>query len=82
MVTELVFKVLFAVPTAILRLLPERPDIEVAGGFVGLLELLAIGNQFFPVGALLLYLSVWIALNMLALTKSFIDWILSVIPLY
>lgn len=82
MITEAVFSTLFLVPTLIVGLLPSFPNFNDFAGLTSILELFAIANQFFPVGKLLSYMSVWLALNIIALTKSFIDWILSLIPFY
>ena len=83
MITEAVFKLLFAVPTLIVGLLPSFPGVmSDFTGLTAILELFAIANQFFPVGKLLSYMSVWLALNVIGMTKSFIDWVLSLIPLY
>lgn len=83
MITEAVFSILFLVPRTIIGLLPSFPGImSDFSGLTAILELFATANHFFPVGKLLSYMAVWLALNIIALTKSFIDWILSLIPLY
>ena len=83
MITEAVFSLLFTIPTFIVGLLPSFPGVmSNFSGLTAILELFATANQFFPVGKLLLYMSVWLALNVIGMTKSFIDWILSLIPFY
>lgn len=82
MITEAIFSILFTVPTVIIRLIPSLPVVGDMSKITSILELFAIGNQFFPVGQLLSYMSVWLALNVIGMTKSFIDWILSLIPFY
>lgn len=83
MITELIFKLLFLVPNLIITLIPTIPvGLETLGNFAGLMELLAIGNQFFPVGQITTYALIWIALQIIALFKWGIDWLLSLIPMY
>lgn len=81
MITEAVLNMVFFIPLEVISLIPDLPVIRI-GDLSSLLELLAIGNIFFPVGDLFFYLSVWLALSIVSLSKSFIDWILSIIPLY
>ena len=83
MITEAVFSILFLVPRTIIGLLPSFPGLTSGlSGLTAILELFAVANQFFPVGKFLSYMSVWLALNVIAMTKSFVDWILSLIPFY
>lgn len=83
MITELIFKILFFVPNIVVSLIPAIPvGVDVVGNFAGLLELLAIGNQFFPVGQIVSYASIWLALQVVVLFKFGIDWLLSLIPMY
>lgn len=83
MITELIFKVLFLVPNLIIGLIPTIPlGIEAFGNLAGLLELLAVGNQFFPVGQIAVYALIWVALQVIALFKWGIDWLLSLVPMY
>lgn len=82
MITEAIFSILFTIPAAIIRLIPSIPLVGDMSKITAVLELFAIGNQFFPVGELFSYMSVWLALNVIGMTKSFIDWILSLIPMY
>lgn len=83
MITELIFKILFFVPNIVVGLIPTIPiGVDIVGNFAGLLELLAVGNQFFPVGQIVTYASIWLALQVVALFKFGIDWLLSLIPMY
>lgn len=82
MIVELIFKLLFLIPNMVISLTPAIPLINTAGNFAGLLELLAIGNQFFPVGQITTYALIWLALQVVALFKFAVDWLLSLIPMY
>lgn len=81
MLTELIFNVLFLIPYTIIAMLPNIPVYEL-GSLLGFVELLTIANAFFPVGLLLKFVAVWIALGFLSLMKFFVDWLLSIIPFY
>lgn len=80
MITEAIFNIMFAFPIVILNLIPSLPVVSLPASFAGLLEIFVIGNTFFPLGDLLLYLSVWLALSVFSLTKQFIEWLYKLVP--
>lgn len=83
MITELIFDILFTIPSYFLRFLAPIGS-ELFNGFGNLtavVELLSIASAFFPIGLLVRYLSVWLALTMFTLVKQFVEWLYKLIPL-